>query len=123
MSAGPARGSVHDRAGVVPVEDPGDAAHAEPATDAEGQVPDQGVVEVVGQSFEEGVVAGGDVGLDDLLAVDPTVVVDVLMRRTCQTSPATARGSAEGCAQTEGRPRNPGVHWCPRQDSNLRPAE
>ena len=180
MSAGPARGSVHDRAGVVPVEDPRDAAHAEPATDAEGQVPDQGVVEVVGQSFEEGVVAGGDVALEAFRVLDgdplgvrvarPGRPVDdigiVLLAEPCLRSRRIPVAQSEAAAvelgdphagqlpdperhvalavgrQPEGGPGGDdlvGAHaatlvagaspaladcdWCPRQDSNLRPAE
>ena len=53
-------------AGDAPVEHPGDAAHAEPAADAEREVPDKSLVEVFGEAFKEGIVTGGDVALEAL---------------------------------------------------------
>lgn len=62
--------SVQDRAGVAPVEYPGDPAHAQPAADAEGQVPDQVIVVVPGEALEEGIVTGGDIALEALGELD-----------------------------------------------------
>ncbi len=59
-----------DRAGEIPVEHPGDATQAQPTADAEGQVTDERLVEVLAQPIEEGVVTGGHVAFESLGELD-----------------------------------------------------